>query len=151
MTLRAVIFKRDKGVCAACKTDVAEIEKQIIDNPELQSLLLQVGFPEHAIKRAVEEGRTLWNVDHITPKYAGGTDSPENLRTLCVRCHSFLTREQARYRALGLHNPEGLFGDDLLDHLQTLLIDKEQVLVEGFESLFPGHSWVLLNKSLRKQ
>lgn len=33
------------------------------------------------------EGNVELHVDHITPKSAGGSDDPENLRTLCRECH----------------------------------------------------------------
>jgi len=32
------------------------------------------------------------HVDHIVDKRAGGTDSLDNLQTLCVSCHSRKTR-----------------------------------------------------------
>jgi 5-methylcytosine-specific restriction enzyme A len=35
-------------------------------------------------------GATATTVDHITPRSAGGTDDPSNLRALCTACH--LTR-----------------------------------------------------------
>ena len=28
-----------------------------------------------------------WLIDHITPLWAGGLDSPDNLQTLCKPCH----------------------------------------------------------------
>lgn len=39
-------------------------------------------------------------VDHITPHAEGGTDTPDNLRTLCQACHTAKTAtEAARGRA----------------------------------------------------
>lgn len=32
-------------------------------------------------------GEVQLHVDHVTPKYAGGTDDLSNLRTLCKECH----------------------------------------------------------------
>jgi 5-methylcytosine-specific restriction protein A len=35
------------------------------------------------------------HVDHITPKAQGGQDVMENLRTLCIRCHSRKTAKKS--------------------------------------------------------
>ena len=34
-------------------------------------------------------------VDHITPKYRGGTDDEANLQALCKECHRFKTAKEA--------------------------------------------------------
>jgi 5-methylcytosine-specific restriction protein A len=34
------------------------------------------------------------HVDHVVPKSAGGTDTLENLQTMCVRCHSAKTARE---------------------------------------------------------
>ena len=38
-------------------------------------------------------------VDHIVPRYLGGTNRLENLRTLCGDCHAQVTKQQASTRA----------------------------------------------------
>lgn len=40
-----------------------------------------------------------WEVDHILPVSAGGTDDPANLRLLCRRCHLAVTREWRRSKS----------------------------------------------------
>ena len=35
------------------------------------------------------------HVDHVTPKAQGGQDVMENLRTLCIRCHSRKTAKES--------------------------------------------------------
>lgn len=35
-------------------------------------------------------------VDHITPKSAGGTDATDNLQPICKRCHTEKTQREAR-------------------------------------------------------
>ncbi|MCP5009014.1 MAG: HNH endonuclease [Aestuariibacter sp.] len=44
-------------------------------------------------KGKVTAGR---DVDHITPKSRGGTDSVENLQLLCVACHKSKTATEKR-------------------------------------------------------
>ena len=39
-----------------------------------------------------------WIIDHITPLWAGGLDSPENLQTLCQPCHDTKTADETRQR-----------------------------------------------------
>ena len=34
------------------------------------------------------------DVDHIIPKAAGGTDSPNNLQCLCKKCHRIKTSKE---------------------------------------------------------
>lgn len=36
------------------------------------------------------------HVDHIKPKYLGGTDEPSNLQSLCVCCHKEKTASESR-------------------------------------------------------
>ena len=49
--------------------------------------------------RAAECLHPATHVDHVVPKAQGGTDEPENLQALCVRCHQAKTaRERARGR-----------------------------------------------------
>lgn len=35
-------------------------------------------------------------VDHVVPVFEGGTDDPENLRTLCDECHDTKTQAEAQ-------------------------------------------------------
>lgn len=35
-------------------------------------------------------------VDHITPKFKGGTDDPSNLQAICKKCHDKKTRLEAQ-------------------------------------------------------
>ncbi|CAM9985358.1 unnamed protein product, partial [Hapterophycus canaliculatus] len=49
--------------------------------------------------RQPREGNA-WNADHVTAVYQGGGEcGVDNLRTLCVLCHSEVTREQTAERA----------------------------------------------------
>lgn len=50
------------------------------------------------------QGRT---VDHIQPKAQGGTDDPDNLRTLCDECHRVVSLEQRGFRDRPTIGPDG--------------------------------------------
>ncbi|MCO7225283.1 HNH endonuclease [Pleionea sp. CnH1-48] len=43
---------------------------------------------------AVSRIQAAQTVDHITPKARGGTDSPDNLQSLCYPCHDYKTARE---------------------------------------------------------
>lgn len=100
--MRDYIECRDKGVCAKCGCDTAQLAR-IIEafkaslgrrydgRREARRLLAGIGFnllTEH-----------LWEADHIVQWADGGSNEPENLRTLCLPCHKQATKEYAGRRA----------------------------------------------------
>lgn len=42
--------------------------------------------------RAAKGGKLILTLDHITPRSAGGSNNPDNLRVLCWQCHAALNR-----------------------------------------------------------
>lgn len=77
--LRQQVFRRDRGVCAACGLDTEALRK------EKRKL-------DYAARRRFEKEwgtrRRLWDADHILPVSEGGGECGlDNLRTLCVKCH----------------------------------------------------------------
>ncbi len=53
---------------------------------------------KHKHRQALEGH--IWHADHIHPVYkGGGMCTIENLRTLCIPCHSAVTKQQAAERA----------------------------------------------------
>lgn len=110
--IRSALLKRDHGVCALCGMDTEEARaecRQWIFREEFPSdetyaaaiaasnamrakfMLLRFPMPEG--------GGSWWNADHILPLEEGGQNNLENLRTLCLRCHSRVTAEHAARRA----------------------------------------------------
>ena len=78
--LREQVFKRDHAVCAICGVNTEQLRK---DKRKL----------DYAARRKFERewgGRKhLWDADHILPVAEGGGECGlENLRTLCLRCHT---------------------------------------------------------------
>ena len=59
---------------------------------EIRAFKERHGIPRHRSR--------FWDIDHIVPVVEGGGSSgPENLRTLCLKCHKQVTAELAAKRA----------------------------------------------------
>ena len=92
--LRAQVFARDRGVCAACGLDTEALRK---DKRKL----------DYRARRQFEKDwggrRNLWDADHILPVAEGGGECDlSNMRTLCLKCHRDATAAlRARQRAKG--------------------------------------------------
>ena len=87
--LREQVFKRDRGVCAACGADTEMLRR---DKRKL----------DYAARRRFERDwgvtgqsrRSLWDADHIRPVCEGGGECDlSNIRTLCLKCHRLATAE----------------------------------------------------------
>lgn len=89
------VLNRDKGRCQICG----------IDLKRLKALLRETRGRGYAFARWVlmwfdlMNRREVYDIDHIVPRWRGGTNHPSNLRTLCVCCHKRVTRLQAAERA----------------------------------------------------
>lgn len=76
-----MVFDRDNGVCARCGLDCEKAKRvywAILDSPAQW-------FYADLIN--IVEGRSLWEADHINERANGGSDSLDNLQTLCRNCH----------------------------------------------------------------
>jgi 5-methylcytosine-specific restriction endonuclease McrA len=112
--LRDGVFARDRGVCAVCGVET-EVIRSALDT-------LLVAAKQHTdslgrrralavyrgeLKRlGIHTGTALWEADHIVPISEGGSDTFDNLRTLCAfrgnkqkSCHAAVTAELARRRS----------------------------------------------------
>jgi 5-methylcytosine-specific restriction endonuclease McrA len=88
--LREQVFRRDKGVCAACRLDTESLRK---DKRKL----------DYNARRQFEKDwgsrRHLWDADHIVPVVEGGGECDlSNMRTLCLKCHREATVALLRRR-----------------------------------------------------
>ncbi|HXE63193.1 MAG TPA: HNH endonuclease signature motif containing protein [Bryobacteraceae bacterium] len=97
--VRALLFKRDKGVCALCRLDTVKAHKawskQKGEMPyqEWHDAGKQMGFIR-------SNSRNAWDADHIVPVCEGGGEcSLENYRTVCIPCHKDVTAALAARRA----------------------------------------------------
>ena len=64
------------------------------DWPQLQAAILE--RDAHTCQQC---GDTAVQVDHITPRSDGGSNTPNNLRALCRRCHAVITARHAAARS----------------------------------------------------
>lgn len=88
---RLHVFKRDKGVCAACGMDT--IREHAIRRAALYS--------NHTPENYAHTKLASWQADHILPVIEGGGECGlENFRTLCTACHRAETKKLAARRAL---------------------------------------------------
>ena len=108
--LRALIFKRDGGVCAKCGLDT----EKLIDIAASADLWPSFD-PDTADKRirwarywtekfGYANRDSLWDADHIIsveewPAGAPGLNDYRNLQTLCCHCHPNKSADHAARRA----------------------------------------------------
>ena len=93
--VEAAVFKRDRGVCAACGMDCAWLAEQ--------RRAMQRARPWQSEPLPGSWGPwqpnghdRLWQADHILPvAEGGGVCGLENFRTLCLRCHKLDTAQLA--------------------------------------------------------
>jgi 5-methylcytosine-specific restriction endonuclease McrA len=108
--LRAAVFARDRGVCATCSLDCNALHQRIKPLSEADRRRVVVaaaptfGEQRHAGALAAlcatgHAGR-LWQADHMLAVIdGGGLCGLENMRTLCVACHTDETTRLASRRA----------------------------------------------------
>jgi 5-methylcytosine-specific restriction protein A len=89
--LRAQVFARDRGVCAACGLDTEAMRK---GKRKL----------DYQARRQFEKDwggrRNLWDADHVVPVVEGGGECDlSNMRTLCLKCHRETTAALRKRRA----------------------------------------------------
>ena len=96
--LRAVVRKRDKGVCALCGLHTIKIQRELGRIRRTEGLQAyykakkKLGVPRHR--------KTLWDADHEVPVCRdGGECGLENIRTLCIWCHRKETNKLRRQLA----------------------------------------------------
>ena len=108
--LRAAVFARDRGVCATCALDCNALHLRIkpLSEADRRRVVLAAaptfGEERHAGALAAlcatgHAGR-LWQADHTVAVIdGGGLCGLENMRTLCVTCHTDKTARLASRRA----------------------------------------------------
>jgi 5-methylcytosine-specific restriction endonuclease McrA len=90
--LREQVLKRDRGICAICRTDTRASYGELRRARGTHRLRL---LAKWGLKRLTR--KTLWDADHILPVVEGGGECDlQNLRTLCLLCHRQQTIELRR-------------------------------------------------------
>lgn len=102
--LRQEVFRRDRGVCAACGIDTIALKDLTWRFPspkaaERKGLVLTAVEVFGALGFSVSEawGDGMWHADHVVPvERGGGLCGLDQMQTLCAPCHR---RKTARERA----------------------------------------------------
>lgn len=92
--LRAQVYRRDRGVCAACGLDTKTIAEELwearLQHGEgfMHRLMVLHGVPPSRKVWKRKYGGGLWDADHILAvKDGGGQCALGNIQTLCLPCH----------------------------------------------------------------
>jgi 5-methylcytosine-specific restriction protein A len=107
--VRALVFERDRGVCALCGLNTATLQrrrpKTVRTMRDYEAHLAYceeiraLGYTGSFLGRK-GGNRSMWDADHIVPVSEGGGECDlDNFRTLCVPCHKRATAELASRRA----------------------------------------------------
>jgi 5-methylcytosine-specific restriction endonuclease McrA len=88
--LRRIVFDRDHGVCSDCQRDCDALEREHRGLPldERRRLRERLGIPLHR--------STYWDAHHRVALSEGGSNHPDNIKTLCLWCHRAETRALVR-------------------------------------------------------
>jgi len=94
---RAKVHRRDKGICAMCGCDTSKLKRILKRASIYNDKNGRYRYVEYTDRQAVREiqkdigftRRHLWEMDHIQPVCkGGGLCGLDNLRTLCIPCHT---------------------------------------------------------------
>ena len=70
-SLRRKIFRRDNYACRECGLTGREVR-----------------YPSGAFVFPTDRKGVYLSIDHVIPRFRGGTSAPENLRVLCTVCNT---------------------------------------------------------------
>lgn len=106
-SLRQELFEIEHGVCTICQLDCHQLVRTIKPlSLERRREYIEEVAPNVASQKKLldklandpSEGNA-WHADHIVPVYRGGGECKlDNMRTLCVACHSNVTAAQRAER-----------------------------------------------------
>lgn len=98
---RDLVLKRDHGVCVLCGTDTIWLQRALRESRRDWCDVGRYDEWSRLCTRALGCGtaRDPWEADHIHARADGGSNHPNNLRTLCIPCHKRRTAAQATERA----------------------------------------------------
>ncbi|XP_047176712.1 uncharacterized protein LOC124843917 [Vigna umbellata] len=106
--LREELFKIEHGVCTNCQLDCHKLVKDTRPlslerrREFIQKIAPNIAKRKNMFEKLVNEPTegNAWHADHIVPVYQGGGECKlENMRTLCVACHSDVTAAQCSERS----------------------------------------------------
>ncbi|KAK7852707.1 dna annealing helicase and endonuclease zranb3 [Quercus suber] len=106
-SIRQGLFEIEHGVCTHCQLDCHKLVKHIRPlslarrQEYIEKVAPNVARRKNLLDKLVNDPNegNAWHADHIVPVYRGGGECRlENMRTLCVACHSEVTAAQCAER-----------------------------------------------------
>nr|XP_011464335.1 PREDICTED: DNA annealing helicase and endonuclease ZRANB3 isoform X2 [Fragaria vesca subsp. vesca] len=106
-SIRHELFQLERGVCVNCQLDCHKLVEHIRPLSDekrrqyIEKFAPRVARLKKLLERLVKDPTegNAWHADHLVPVYLGGGECRlENMRTLCVACHSDVTRAQCAER-----------------------------------------------------
>jgi hypothetical protein len=96
LRLKWDVLGRDSGKCALCHLDCSAL---LSAYAKCSDGAREILANYYKIPPNKQDGTMwLWEMDHIVPVADGGSSDLGNLRTLCYRCHTSVTRTQNMQR-----------------------------------------------------
>lgn len=98
--LRRAVGKRDRGVCAVCRTDTRALGRALaaLDAAARRARMEALGLGAYAHRSL----SGLWDADHVRPVAEGGGECGlDGMQTLCLLCHKRKSEDQRLRKARG--------------------------------------------------
>ncbi|POO01949.1 SNF2 domain-containing protein / helicase domain-containing protein / HNH endonuclease domain-containing protein [Trema orientale] len=108
-SLRQELFQLENGICTNCQLDCHKLVVHIrplslaMRREHIEKVAPRIASRRKLRDKLIKDPKegNAWHADHIVPVYRGGGECKlENMRTLCVACHSDVTKAQCAERRL---------------------------------------------------
>ncbi|KAM6593938.1 hypothetical protein CsatA_001641 [Cannabis sativa] len=108
-SLRQELFQLENGICTNCHLDCHKLVVYIRPlslakrREYIEKAAPKIASREKLLEKLIKDPTegNAWHADHIVPVYRGGGECKlENMRTLCIACHSDVTKAQCAERRL---------------------------------------------------
>ncbi|XP_062116619.1 uncharacterized protein LOC133830616 isoform X4 [Humulus lupulus] len=106
-SLRQELFQLENGICTNCHLDCHKLVVYIRPlslakrREYIEKVAPKIASREKLLEKLIKDPTegNAWHADHIVPVYRGGGECKlENMRTLCIACHSDVTKAQCAER-----------------------------------------------------
>lgn len=107
--LREALFQIERGICTNCQLDCHKLVEHLkplsYDKREqyIRRVAPKVAMRKKLFDKLVQDPTegNAWHADHLVPVFQGGGECRlDNMRTLCVACHTDVTAAQCAERRL---------------------------------------------------
>lgn len=150
-SLRVALFQIEHGVCTKCKLDCHKLVERIrplstaMRREHIQKVAPKVANNMTLLDKLVYEPTegNAWHADHIVPVYKGGGECRlENMRTLCIACHSEVTAVQRTERKI-----MRIKAKEQLKAVMKELKDEDEMEIDASDSELEGEACLAVGDS----